>query len=126
MCCITINTEVLFANFFGCEAFREQEALMHGVELTVIERCALTLSNNLPGYVFFDLSERNVERLLEENKDYYRKDGKIFYRGDKIQLEDYNSIYIDYVSARIREIVTGFFNNHLYNEKVQKLAPVLS
>lgn len=60
---------------------------MNGVELEKIEKCAKVLANNLPGYVFYDLSQRSINNLVKNKKEFVLNDGKIYYRGAKIDRE---------------------------------------
>lgn len=118
MCCITIETGVLVANFFGSP---ENESVgQNGVELELIEKCAKVLANNLPGYVFYDLSSRKIEEFVEENKEFELRDGKIYYRGEKIDRKQYNKVYVPSISKRIGEIVDGFFRYGLYNKEIKR------
>lgn len=122
MCCITIETEVLMANFFGspeCEFTG-----MDGVELEKIEKCAKVLANNLPGYVFYDLSPKKIKELTKENHDFLLNEGKIYYRGKKINRDQYNNIYSVSISKKISGIIDGFFKLHLYDKEIQILMPV--
>lgn len=118
MCCITIETDVLVANVLGSP--EKQRAGIDGVEMETIEKCAKVLANNLPGYVFYDLSSKRVEAFLQANKDFELNDGKIYYRGAKINRKQYNKVYVPTISNRISEIVDGFFHFGLYNKEITR------
>lgn len=118
MCCITIETDVLIANFFGSP--ENELAGMGGVELEVIEKCAKVLANNLPGYVFYDLSSKKIAELVEENKEFVLNDGKMYYRGPGIDRKQYNKVYVPAISKRIGEIVDGFFRFGLYDKEIKR------
>lgn len=118
MCCITIETDVLIANIFGSP--QKILAGMDGVSLEVIEKCAKVLANNLPGYVFYDLSFRKIEGFLKENKDFVLNNDKIYYRGEKIDREQYNKVYVSAISQKIGEIVDAFFYFGLYNKVIKR------
>ncbi len=118
MCCITIETDVLVANFFGSP--ESGLAGMDGVELEVIEKCARVLANNLPGYVFYDLSPKKIAELVEENKEFVLNDGKMYYRGPGIDRRQYNKVYVPSIARRIGEIVDGFFHFGLYNKEIER------
>lgn len=118
MCCITIETDVLVANVFGSP--EKELAGMDGVELETIEKCAKVLANNLPGYVFYDLSSRKVESFLKENKGFTLSDGTIYYRGEEIDRRHYNRVYVPAISNKISEIVDNFFRFGLYNKEIKR------
>lgn len=118
MCCITIETDVLIANIFGSP--QKEQLGMDGVELEVIEKCAMVLANNLPGYVFYDLSFKKIEEFLKENKDFILNGSKIYYRGINIDREQYNKVYIPAISKKIGEIVDAFFSFGLYNKVIKR------
>lgn len=118
MCCITIETDVLVVNVFGSP--EKKSTGMDGVELAVIEKCAKVLANNLPGYVFYDLSSRKIEAFLEENKAFTLNDGIIYYRGEKIDRKQYNRVYVPPISNRISEIVDNFFHYGLYKKEIKR------
>lgn len=118
MCCITIETDVLIANFFGspqCGLMR-----MNGAELEKIERCAIVLANNLPGYVFYDLSSKRIDRLVKENKEFVLDGGKMYYRGGWIDRKQYNKVYASDISEKISNIVDGFFQYRLYDKEIKR------
>lgn len=122
MCCITIETDVLMANFFGspkCGQMAEE-----GVELEKIERCARVLANNLPGYVFYDLTQKKIISFMKENKDFILQDNKISYHGRKINRNKYNNIYSEKISSKISEVVDAFFDQKLYDKDIKILMPV--
>lgn len=124
MCCITIDTEVLFANFFGSPEYRGNGH--EGADIEVIEKCARVLANNLPGYVFYDLTPKAIAEVTRENKDYVMVENKIFYRGESIDRNACNSIYTSGISKRIGQVVDGFFSQGLYDKKVDLLTPIYS
>ena len=85
MSCITIDTEVLFANFFGSPEYYKFES--QGATPEILEKCAILLQNNLPSYVFYDLTKKSVLRVIKNNSGYEMGDnGEVFYRGKKIDL----------------------------------------
>lgn len=122
MCCITIETEVLVANFFGSPECIFTGA--DGVEVEKIEKCAKVLANNLPGYVFYDLSVKKINELTKENHDFLMNGGKIYYRGKKINRDQYNTIYSASISEKIVRIIDGFFRLHLYDKEIKILMPI--
>lgn len=125
MCCITIDTEVLFANFFGSPEYQKYEE--QGATPEILEKCAILLSNNLPGYVFYDLTEKKILEVIKKNPGYkIEVNEEIFYRGQKINREYYNNIYTPMISERIKSVVDTFFNERLYEKKIVPLALIHS
>ena len=122
MCCITIETDVLVANFFGSPECRFTG--MDGVEVEKIEKCAKVLANNLPVYVFYDLSLKKINELTKENHDFLLSEGKIYYRGKKINRDQYNNIYSASISEKIGRIIDGFFRLRLYDKEIKILMPI--
>lgn len=118
MCCITIETDVLMANFFGSPKCGMMG--MNGAELEKIEKCAKVLANNLPGYVFYDLSPKKIDKLVKENKEFVLDDGKMYYRGGRIDRDQYNRVYISDISQKISEIVDEFFQYRLYDKEIKR------
>jgi len=122
MGCLTIETEVLLANFFGSpENPRWTE---DGVPIVVIEKCAKTLANNLPGYVFYDLSRRRLWNVVNENREYVLSGENIIYKGGEIDREKYNKVYASDISEKMSTVVDSFFKFRLYEKEIKLLMPV--
>lgn len=122
MCCITIGTDVMLANFFGSPGYLTSG--LDGADLDVIKKCAVTLANNLPGYVFFDLTQKKVDALVNGNHGYIYQGGKIMYIGKGIDLKRYNDSYTPGISEKIEKIVNGFFKQQLYAKEIKPLVQV--
>lgn len=84
------------------------------------------LANNLPGYVFYDLTPKKIEEVTRENRNYIQMGHKIFYRGGTIDRNACNSIYTPSISKRIGQVVDGFFSQGLYEKKIDLLIPIYS
>lgn len=124
MCCITIDTEVLLANFFGSPGYMEMNE--DSVAIGTIEKCAIVLANSLPGYVFYDVTQKKIRELSERNKDYVIHQGRVSYRGKGIDRNQYNRIYTYKISHNIEQIVDLFFQYHLYDRQIKLLSAVRS
>ena len=122
MCCITIETEVLFDNFFGSPEYKKFGN--KGADIETIEKCAKVLANNLPGYVFYDLTPRKIREVIRENKCYIQEGSKIFYVGESINRNLTNKIYTKNISEKIGQVVDGFFIQGIFDEKVDLLTPI--
>lgn len=125
MSCITIETDALLANFFGSpeyETIGENE-----ISIKIIERCAIFLANNLPGYVFFDLSKDSISYVAKKSL-WYQIDGdNIIYSGLKIDRDNYNRVYSARIANKITNMVDDFFVNKLYlnNREIEYMKPVM-
>lgn len=122
MCCVTIDTEVMLANFFGSPEYRKMQE--DSVEIETIEKCAIVLANNLPGYVFYDVSPKAIRKLSEKNKGYILEGKRVKYRGREIDLKQYNRRYTPKISDSIEKIINSFFIYQLYNKQVRLLSVV--
>lgn len=123
MCCLTIETDVMLANFFGSPKYEELGENV--ATINNIEKCAKILANNLPGYVFYDLTPKKIESLIKEDRNYaYGDDGRIIYRGEKIDRKSYNMIYTQEISNKISKIVDDYFQNRLFDEDISLLTPI--
>ena len=125
MSCITIETDAMLANFFGSPEY--EKIGESKVNIQIVEKCAIFLANNLPGYVFFDLSKNSINDVAR-NSPWYQLDGDdIIYSGVKIDRDNFNYIYTSRIANRITNTVDDFFVNELYqsNRKIEYLKPVM-
>lgn len=124
MCCITIDTEVILANIYGSPEVNLMKG--DGIRIDVIEKCAVVLANNLPGYVFFDATPAAIKKVAIENMDFKEENGKVYYYGDKICRDYYNRIYTPSIAEKITNLVDGFFKYKLYDAQVTLYAAAMA
>lgn len=122
MGCLTIDTETLLANFFGSPEY--EKSGLDKVGIDTIEKCAITLANNLPGYVFYDTTRKSIRKLSEKNKGFILDGDIVYYRGDKINRHKYNRSYINWISNSIEDIVDSFFKYRVFEKSVKRIAEI--
>ena len=140
MCGLHLRTDLLLACFFASENSHKIGAKC--VNIKVIEKLAIYLANNLPGYVSYDLSEESIEKVVylsavkakyeprdREGKEvvsyyYFRyKDGNVFYNDSKYLLDFnyYLSLYPTDLVDKITIITNSFFENKRYLDNDMRL-----
>lgn len=119
MCCITIDTEVILANIFGSPELNLMRG--EGIGVDIIEKCAVVLANNLPGYVFYDVTLPAIQKTTLENISFKIEHGKVYYFGNPICREKYNQIYTPTIASKIINLIDGFFKYEMYNDSVTLL-----
>lgn len=121
MGCISIDAKVLLYNFFGSQSFNLNK---ESVPLEIIDKCAIFLANNLPGYVFYDSNVSSIIRVTKKNPEFILSEGKVICKGNNINLEIINNIYSKTISNKIQEIVNDFFENNLFEKEIILLSPI--
>lgn len=139
---IGIPTKALLAFLFVSE--KSKMLGTKRVSLDVLEKLAIYLSNNLPGYVFYDTSIEALEMAIDQTSVRVREYGggkevvsHIYYRlennyiiyndnGYSLNIDYYLAMYPEYLKDRLIRVIDSFFENRIYEAKIVLLCPILA
>lgn len=116
MCCINLDTRVILANFFGSPYFDEIPG--ESVDLEKIRQCAVFLSNNLPGYVNYDLSRKELENAASTGQFALVEDGTCISKQQDIDREKVNKVYPQYIAEKLKKLSDDYLMKHLYEKTI--------
>lgn len=124
MCCITLDARIILNNFFGSPSF-SQEMRMEPVNKETIVQCSIFISNNLPGYVICDLSERAIEEAIADGNFDYDFGGKNFIFKHEVNRESYNQFYPRSIAKELEQIVDHYLQRRLYQGRVAPIKTLI-
>lgn len=112
MCCIILDAKVILNNFFGSPNF-DTKIIGARVKKRTINQCSIFISNNLPGYVFCDLSEAAIGEAIGEGNFEYDDREESFIFKQKIDRSEYNQFYPQTIAEQLEHIVDYFLKSNL-------------
>lgn len=125
MCCINLSTEAILENYFGSPNFKMPENKK--VEVWKIQSFVAFLSNNLPGYVEYDLSIEALKEVSKKNNFILDSSNKYIICNKELKDRQlYNYSFSQPTSTNIESTVDYFFRKNLHNKKIKPLELLVS
>ena len=124
MSCLRIDLETIL-NIFGGHPIFFNEFPNGIVKKEIIEKCAIYLINNLPGYVYCDISGDEIKKAIKDNdRISYHEEKEIFIYKKLKNRNYYVSSYSKSIGEKIISLIDYFLKEKLYEKEIVLLKRV--
>lgn len=123
MCCIQINSDVLFENVLGSGTIKKKN--IKKVSFRDIENCSIFLENNLPGYVDCEVNKKTIYRIAKSYGCIIENDEIINLSNLYIVKKKSTRLYPLELAKQIERVVDTFWMQKKDEQDVIRLKHVL-